>query len=105
MKLRFLILSILLPLSLAAQNNLYRYPMDIPMIMSASFCELRPNHFHAGLDITTAGEIGVEVKSAADGYVSRIRVSPFGYGHALYITHYDGYTTLYGHLSGYAPKI
>ena len=85
-----------------AQN--YINPMDIPVVLSASFAELRANHFHGGLDISTP-HIGVPVKSVADGYVSRIKVSPYGYGYRLYITHYDGHTTVYGHLSEYAPKI
>ena len=89
---------------LSANAQKYINPMDIPTVLSASFAELRPNHFHGGLDISTPG-IGVPVKSVADGYVSRIKVSPYGYGHGLYITHYDGHTTVYGHLSEYAPKV
>ncbi|MCQ2974850.1 MAG: M23 family metallopeptidase [Bacteroidales bacterium] len=96
---------ILLSLNSFAQKPKYIMPMDIPPLLSASFAEMRANHFHAGLDFTTSGEMGVPIKAVADGYVSRIKVGPFGYGTALYITHYDGYTTLYGHLSGYAPKI
>ncbi|MBR4677007.1 MAG: M23 family metallopeptidase [Bacteroidales bacterium] len=88
-----------------AKAQKYPSPMDIQNVLSASFAELRPNHFHAGLDISTGGVIGVPVKSVADGYVSRIKVSPYGYGYGLYITHYDGHTTVYGHLSEYAPKI
>ncbi|MBQ3656203.1 MAG: M23 family metallopeptidase [Bacteroidales bacterium] len=88
-----------------ANAQKYPSPMDIQNVLSASFAELRPNHFHAGLDISTSGAIGVPVKSVADGYVSRIKVSPYGYGYGLYITHYDGHTTVYGHLSEYAPKI
>ena len=104
MKLR--ILAILFSvLSIYGNAQKYINPMDIPVVLSASFAELRPNHFHAGLDISTSGVIGVPVKSVADGYVSRIKVSPFGYGHGLYITHYDGHTTVYGHLSEYAEKI
>lgn len=90
--------------SLGAKAQDYINPMDIPVSLSASFAELRPNHFHGGLDISTPS-IGTPVKSVADGYVSRIKVSPYGYGYGLYITHYDGYTTVYGHLSEYAPKI
>ncbi len=101
----FFLVIILFSISLNAQNPKYIFPMDIPMILSASFAELRPNHFHAGLDISTSGVIGVNVKSVADGYVSRIKLSPYGYGHGLYVTHYDGHTTVYGHLSEYAPKI
>ena len=85
-----------------AQN--YINPMDIPTVLSASFAELRSNHFHGGLDISTP-HTGVPVRSVADGFVSRIKVSPYGYGYGLYINHYDGHTTVYGHLSEYAPKI
>ena len=101
----FFIILLILQINATAQQPDYIFPMDIPVVLSASFAELRPNHFHAGLDISTSGVIGVEVKSVADGYVSRIKLSPFGYGHGLYITHYDGHTTVYGHLSKYAAKI
>ena len=97
-----LIVGMMLTVNAMAQN--YINPMDIPVVLSASFAELRPNHFHGGLDISTPS-IGTPVKSVADGYVSRIKVSPYGYGYGLYITHYDGHTTVYGHLSEYAPKI
>lgn len=83
----------------------YIQPMPIDPLLSASFAELRANHFHAGIDLTTSGTIGVKVRAVADGYVSRIKVSPYGYGYALYITHKDGNTTVYGHLSAYASKI
>ncbi|MBQ5575498.1 MAG: M23 family metallopeptidase [Bacteroidales bacterium] len=98
----FYLLVFLCAFGAKAQN--YINPMDIPVVLSASFAELRANHFHGGLDISTP-HIGVPVKSVADGYVSRIKVSPYGYGYGLYITHYDGHTTVYGHLSEYAPKI
>lgn len=91
-------------LSAGAQEK-YPYPMDIPVSISASFAELRANHFHAGLDMSTQGVIGCKVRSVADGYVSRIKISPYGYGHALYIDHPDGHTTVYAHLSAYADKI
>ncbi|MCQ2227500.1 MAG: M23 family metallopeptidase [Bacteroidales bacterium] len=97
-------LILLATLSCIAQNK-YPYPMDIPVSLSASYAELRANHFHSGLDMSTKGVVGVGVKSVADGYVSRIKISPYGYGHALYITHDDGNTTVYGHLQGYCDKI
>lgn len=60
----------------------FRSPLDIPLYLSGNFGELRYNHFHAGLDIKTQGVTGKKVYAAADGYVSRINVSPYGYGHA-----------------------
>ena len=80
-------------------------PLNIPLVLSANFGELRSNHFHSGLDFKTQGRTGLPVFAADSGYVSRIAVSPWGYGHALYITHPSGYTTVYGHLLSFAPFI
>ena len=80
-------------------------PLDIPLTMSGNFGEIRPNHLHSGIDLKTEGKEGLPVFAAADGYISRIKVSPFGYGNALYITHPNGYVTVYGHLQNYNAKI
>jgi len=94
-------------LGLAAQESFPKYgdPLDIPMVLSATFGEIRPNHIHAGLDIKTQGVEGKKVYAIADGYVSRIGVSPYGYGNVLYITHYDGYTSVYAHLQRFSGEI
>lgn len=68
------------------------------MQLSGNFGELRPNHFHAGFDLKTNQKEGLNVYAAADGYVSRIKISTFGNGKCIYITHPNGYTTVYGHL-------
>lgn len=86
-------------------QDYFRSPMDIPIHPSGTFGELRTNHFHSGLDFRTEQREGLPVFAAADGYVSRIRVSSYGYGTALYIDHPNGYTTLYAHLQRYAPRI
>lgn len=83
----------------------YRPPLDIPIMLSANFGELRPNHFHSGIDLKTAGVINKPVYSIADGYVSRISVSPSGYGLAIYVTHATGQTSVYGHLNKYVSKV
>jgi hypothetical protein len=106
----FITLCILIPRSILAQENPYpqdyfRSPLEIPLNLSGNFGELRTNHFHAGLDIKTEQREGLNVLSVADGFVSRIKVSPVGYGYALYVTHPNGYTSVYGHLRKYAPKI
>ena len=91
-----------------AQNETYpQYPnpVKIPVSLSATFAELRSNAFHAGVDIRTQGVEGKEVFAVADGYVSRIGVSPFGYGKVIYITHNDGFTSVYAHLSKFNKKI
>lgn len=77
-------------------------PLGIPLILSANFGELRANHFHSGVDFKTQGRIGFNVYAAEEGYVSRIAVSPWGYGKALYIDHPSGYTTVYAHLDEFA---
>lgn len=80
-------------------------PLSIPLEVSGTFGELRHHHFHTGVDFTTQGTTGIPVKASAEGYVSRIKVSPTGYGHAIYIDHPNGYTTVYGHLSTFASPI
>ena len=102
------ILVILTVLCGSAQNHptdYFQAPLDIPLILSGTFGELRSNHFHAGIDIKTQGASGHKVYAVADGYVSRIKVSPWGYGKALYITHPNGYTSVYAHLSKYHGSI
>ena len=83
----------------------YEVPVKIPVFLAGNFGELRPNHFHAGIDIKTQGKTGLPVFAAADGYISRIVISPTGYGRALYINHPNGTTTVYGHLESLAPQI
>lgn len=73
-------------------------PLNIPLSLSGNFGELRNNHFHSGIDLRTNSEEGYLTVAVADGYVSRIKVSAFGYGNAVYITHKNGYVSVYGHL-------
>lgn len=86
-------------------QNYFRNPLDIPMQLSGNFGELRPNHFHAGFDFKTNQREGLNIYAAADGYVSRIKISLVGYGKAIYISHPNGYTTVYGHLQKAVGKI
>jgi len=79
-------------------KNDFRPPLDIPMQLSGNFGELRPNHFHAGFDLKTNQREGFSVHAIADGYISRIKISTFGNGKCIYITHPNGYTSVYGHL-------
>jgi murein DD-endopeptidase MepM/ murein hydrolase activator NlpD len=79
-------------------KDYFRPPLDIPMQLSGNFGELRPNHFHAGFDLKTNQKEGLNVYAVADGYISRIKISTFGNGKTLYITHPNGYTSVYGHL-------
>lgn len=95
----------LTPVVQKAQTFEPQPPLDIPLVLSGTFAELRDNHFHGGIDIKTQGRSGMKVYSAEDGYVSRISVSPYGYGNALYIRHPQGYTSVYGHLNAFATEI
>ncbi|MDB5271108.1 MAG: hypothetical protein JWP58_4148 [Hymenobacter sp.] len=76
-----------------------------PGFLAGSMGELRPNHFHGGIDIKTGGGVNQPVYAAADGYVSRLKQSSFGYGNVLYITHPNGLTTVYGHLNEFKGAI
>ena len=86
-------------------DTIFRQPLDIPVLLSATFAELRANHLHSGIDFRTQGTSGHKVFACEQGYVSRISVSPVGYGNALYITHPNGYTTVYGHLDAFNDEI
>jgi murein DD-endopeptidase MepM/ murein hydrolase activator NlpD len=84
----------------------FRSPLDIvPPALAGSFGELRSNHFHSGIDFRTNQRTGYPVYATADGYISRLRVQNSGFGLALYINHPNGYTSVYGHLSRFNPKI
>ena len=86
-------------------QDYFTSPLDITLVLSGTFAELRSNHFHSGLDIKTQGKEGFKTYAAAAGYVSRIKISRYGYGKAVYITHPNGYTTVYAHLQKFAPTI
>ncbi len=80
-------------------------PLPIPLILSGTFGELRTNHFHSGIDIKTQGREGVPVIAVADGRIVRIKVSPYGFGNAIYLRHSNGYTTVYAHLQSFDKSI
>ncbi|MCB0706138.1 MAG: M23 family metallopeptidase [Saprospiraceae bacterium] len=106
----FLLLSFLL-VSFAGDQPIYPagdfiWPVKHAIKVSGTFGELRPNHFHAGVDLKSErGVTGDRLYAAGSGYVSRIKIQAAGYGNALYITHPNGYTTLYAHLQNYTPEI
>ena len=104
---RSLILGLLLTTSLLSAQSAFTPspPLDIPLVLSGTFAELRGNHFHGGIDIKTQGRSGLKIGAVADGYVSRVAVSPYGYGNALYLRHPEGYTTVYGHLNAFYPEL
>jgi hypothetical protein len=103
------LLLLLISLQLSAQTeypkDYFKAPLDIRLSLSGSFGELRNNHFHTGLDFKTNQKEGLNVYASADGYVSRIKISAYGYGKAIYITHSNGFTSVYGHLQQGSGKI
>jgi len=80
-------------------------PLKIPLYLSGTYAELRTNHFHSGIDIKTQGRTGVPVYAIEDGYIYRVKIRKTGYGKTLYINHSNGYTSVYGHLNSFSPKI
>ncbi|MBX2826871.1 MAG: M23 family metallopeptidase [Flavobacteriaceae bacterium] len=104
----YFLLLLLIGIQIQAQNvptDYFENPLDIPLVLSGNFGELRSNHFHSGLDIKTQQRRGLPIYAPADGYVKRIKVSHYGYGKALYLTHPNGYNTVYAHLDAYAGAI
>jgi murein DD-endopeptidase MepM/ murein hydrolase activator NlpD len=101
--------SVVLGVTSYAQNNYptnyFRNPLSIPIYLAGNFGECRPNHFHSGIDIKTLGKENLPVHAAASGYVSRIKLDAVGFGHAIYITHPNGFTTLYAHLNNFEPHL
>ena len=90
----------------AQYNGLgFIYPLDREIVVTGNYGEIRPNHFHAGLDFSTNPTINLPIKSVADGYVSRIKIGSGGYGRVLYVTHTNGYVSVYAHQKKYAQKI
>ncbi|WP_452224720.1 M23 family metallopeptidase [Lacinutrix chionoecetis] len=106
---RLFLLFFLISFSVFSQSeypqDYFRSPLDINIVLAGTFAELRSNHFHSGLDIKTKQTEGLKVYGIAEGYVSRIKIAHFGYGKALYITHPNGYTSVYAHLQKFSPDI
>lgn len=108
---RILILTILTAICSAAHGQMldpsdYVYPIrDVAGLYSANFGEMRPGHFHAGIDIKTDGAEGKPLVAVADGYVSRVNIGAYGYGRAIYLTLRNGTTAVYGHLARFRNDI
>lgn len=83
----------------------YHPPLNIPLILSANFGELRPNHFHMGLDFKTEAREGLTLHAIDKGYISRVNISPYGYGRTVYINHPNGITSVYAHCQRLTGKL
>lgn len=102
------LLLIFLPACVFSQSYPVDYftpPLKGVLQLSGTFAELRANHFHSGIDIRTGGKEGLPVYACADGYVVRIRISPGGFGKAVYVNHPNGLTTVYAHMKGFNKQI
>ena len=102
---QFAFLSLLITVNSVTSQPYFSNPLDINQTLSGSFGELRSSNFHSGIDIKTNGVTGHNIYAIADGFVSRINISPFGYGKAIYIDHPNGYTSVYAHLDGFVLQI
>ncbi len=91
--------------SQVSDRSLFVTPLREPPSLSASFAELRNDHFHSGIDYRTGGVTGKDVLAIDGGYVYRIAVSPGGFGKALYVRHSSGYSSVYAHLRSFRPDI
>ena len=89
----------------SAEAVIFHAPLDIPMYLSGNFGEIRSTHFHTGIDIKTQQVTGKRIYSIYNGYLSRIKIQSGGYGKSLYVTHPNGYISVYGHLSKYTPDV
>lgn len=99
-----IILLHLISISICTAQN-FSWPLDSPIVITGNYGELRPNHFHAGIDFSTGGKINKPVYATASGYISRIKVSATGYGKSIYITHPNGIVSVYAHLNSYNKTI
>lgn len=87
-------------------GNYFSSPIHYELRLAGTFGELRSNHFHMGMDIKSSkGVSGDSIFAVADGYISRIKVDPGGYGNSLFIDHPVGFTTVYAHLSTFRKDI
>lgn len=106
---KYLVFLLLISVQASAQSNYpqnyFRNPLNIPIFLAGNFGECRPGHFHSGIDIKTEGKENLPVFAAAEGHISRIKMEPGGFGHGIYITHPNGFTTLYAHLNDFFPEL
>ena len=86
-------------------QNYFQWPVNAKFGLVANFGELRPNHYHMGLDCRTDQRENRPILAAADGYISRVKIEPFGFGRCIYINHPNGLTTVYAHLNDFYPAL
>lgn len=95
----------MLVLFLSILLSIYHPPVRYDISLAGNFGEPRPHHFHGGIDIKTDGMEGKAICAIGDGYVSRVTMGLYGFGNAVYVTHPEGYTSVYCHLKAFSPRI
>jgi murein DD-endopeptidase MepM/ murein hydrolase activator NlpD len=112
MLMRLIVLTFILLYTLPVQaqqspypKDYFRNPLGIPMELTANFGELRPNHWHMGLDLRTNQKENLPVYAAAEGYIAHIGVRSQSFGRFIIINHPNGLSTLYGHLNDFFPAL
>lgn len=100
-----LLLLFIFSFDLSAQKYLFPVKPGQRNLLAGNFSEIRPNHFHAGIDVKIGGVDGEPIRSIEDGYVYRIKVSTYGYGNVMYLKHPNGQSSVYAHLRNFSPKI
>jgi murein DD-endopeptidase MepM/ murein hydrolase activator NlpD len=86
-------------------KNYFTWPVGAEIGIVANFGELRPNHYHMGLDCRTDHKENMPVYAAADGYIAKVKIEPYGFGRCIYINHPNGLTTVYAHLNVFEPAL
>ena len=86
-------------------KDYFQWPLTLKPALAANFGELRPNHYHMGLDCRTDQKQNQPVMAAAAGYIAKVKIEPFGFGRCIYINHPNGLTTLYAHLNDFNPEL
>ena len=89
----------------AYDKNFYSWPVGAVKAIVANFGELRPNHYHMGLDCRTEQVENKPVLAAAAGYIAKVKIEPWGFGRALYVNHPNGHTSLYAHMNDFYPEL
>ena len=86
-------------------QHYFQWPLNLVPALAANFGELRPNHYHMGLDCRTAQKQNQAVLASAEGYIAKVKIEPFGFGRCIYINHPNGFTTVYAHLNDFNPEL
>ncbi|MBO9617450.1 MAG: M23 family metallopeptidase [Niabella sp.] len=112
---KHLLLSVLLLMGAVSYAQLYhqpeypkdyfRWPTELQPDIVANMGELRPNHWHMGLDVRTNQKENQRVVAAADGYIAFVGIESLSWGRWIIINHPNGLSTLYGHLNDFRPDL